>query len=464
MKRLLLFLALLPSLAIALETNVAIATGNWTNTTSWSLGHAPTNGEIAWLTNTAVTITVNSANCRTDAVVVDAGVLTRSAGTLTVLDVVQNGGTLSGAGGVIISNSFTKTGGYMSMYTTFAGTNANDFYLVNAGTQLTLAKTNAFSDFSRAAKLYVMASANVSYLSCTATNSDGIFTLSNSGSLYITNSTVYLNRQNSGASFTLGTVSTVTLVGSSLRSSGFSASTGTLTLSGGSSLWCENNNATPFTLGTLALVMDADSTLVSGGALAGSATLSYSGGTIPSLVLTNNSHGIGTALTVSNLTSFGNNTANGHRLLAVTLTTLSNATWFGQYDFSNSTVVVTGDWTQDITVTNTTATAFYGRGATFRGVSQFPALALDTGGTVNSIGTNNVTVQGQFVAVGTPGSRVTASIGGVLNIQSNAQNYVAFTDWTGGSVSNKPVPMAQSWAPNSAHGMRDVRRASAGGL
>ena len=76
----------------------------------------------------------------------------------------------------------------------------------------------------------------------------------------------------------------------------------------------------------------------------------------------------------------------------------------------------------------------------------------------------NATVAGRFVAAGAASNRIVASVTGVLNIQSNAQSYVAFTDWTGGSVSNKPVIGYSVWSSNSATGIRNVRRATMGGL
>jgi hypothetical protein len=177
---------------------------------------------------------------------------------------------------------------------------------------------------------------------------------------------------------------------------------------------------------------------------------------------------IGTLL-VDNVGTLGFAAALGSGVLAVTNGTLNTlgyttttglATNAGTVNLSNSTFVVTNSIVGNYNVATSTIVL---RGATST-VSNYYNLSLDTGGTTNSIGTNNVTIQRQFVAVGTPGSRVGASIGGVLNIQSNAQNYVAFTDWTGGSVSNRPVSGYSVWSSNSATGIRQPGRYQTGGL
>jgi hypothetical protein len=128
---------------------------------------------------------------------------------------------------------------------------------------------------------------------------------------------------------------------------------------------------------------------------------------------------------------------------------------------SNSTIVVSGSLVNTGTWSNMTETVV-GRGATISNISPWN-LSFDTGGTTNTIA-SSMTVRRQFVAVGSASNRVVASVNGVLNIQSNAQSYVAFTDWTGGSVSNKPVTGYSVWSSNSATGIRQPGRYQTGGL
>jgi hypothetical protein len=181
-----------------------------------------------------------------------------------------------------------------------------------------------------------------------------------------------------------------------------------------------------------------------------------SGSILPTIITTNTGVlTLGTALTFSTVT----NTTGWCKPVGYTYSVSNHLA--GTVVGSNSTIVVLGAWLGGA-YSQQTSTVI-SRGASISNVPTFYNLSLDTGGTTNTIQTS-AAVQRQFVAVGNASNRVTASIGGVLNVQSNAQNYVAFTDWTGGSVSNKPVTGYSVWSSNSATGIRQPGRYQTGGL
>ncbi|WP_165836246.1 immunoglobulin domain-containing protein [Taibaiella soli] len=97
---------------------IAVNTGNWSAGTTWDIGIAPTNANIAYI-NPGVTVTVDAAtNAAKSLTILSGGTLQANANTLTIDSAITNSGTLSlgGTGTVNLgpaggsNKPFTSTG------------------------------------------------------------------------------------------------------------------------------------------------------------------------------------------------------------------------------------------------------------------------------------------------------------------------------------------------------------------